>query len=139
MIKPSTYLRAAIFRCESAAATPDVRAGFQRLLENARSFDMDDSAEVVVSRLDFRQVHIDIVHTLVGELVADAERNGQFIMAPADAAPAPDYAAKLRQAVQDVSSSHALLTPLFSYIAVAKGAEPWLAIERRRPPAASAR
>lgn len=139
MIMPSTFLRATIFRCESAAATPETRAWFQILLDNARAFQMEDSAEVVVSRLDFRQVPLEAVRTLAAELVADADRNSQFIMMPVEAVPAADYAAKLRQAVQDVGSSHALLAHLLAYIAVANGAEPWLAVERRRPPATSAR
>lgn len=100
---------------------------------------MEDSAEVVVSRLDFHHVPLEAVRTLTAELVADAERSSQFIMVPAEAAPAAEYPAKLRQAVQDVASAHALLTPLLAYIAVANGAEPWLAMERRRPPATSAR
>lgn len=139
MIMPSTFLRATIFRCESAAETPETRAWFQRLLDNARAFHMEDSAEVVVSRLDFRQVPLEAVRKLVAELLVDAERSALFIMTPAEVAPHADYSAKLRQAVQDVASSHALLTPLLAYIAVANGAEPWLAMERRRPPAASAR
>lgn len=139
MIKPSTFLRAAIFRCESAATTPGARAAFQRLLDDTRSFHLDDSAEAVVARLGFHQVPLDAVRTLASELSTSVEANGQFIMEPAAAVPAVDYPAKLRQAVQDVASCHALLTPLFAYIAVANGAEPWLAMERRRPPVGAAR
>lgn len=138
MIMPSTFLRATIFRCESAAETLEARGWFQRLLDNARVFQMEDSAEVVVSRLDFREVPLEAVRAVAAELVADAERSSRFVMTPAEAVPAADYPAKLRQAVQDIASAHALLSPLLAYIAVANGAEPWLAMERRRPPAMAA-
>lgn len=132
MISPSTFLRASIFRCESAASTPDERAMFQRLLEDALAFQMDDSAEVVVSRLDFRRVSLEAVRALARELSAGATVNSEFILAPAAAAPAADYPAQLRQAVQDIASAQSLLAHIFAYIAVANGAEPWLALERRR-------
>lgn len=139
MIKPSTFLRAAIFRCESAAPNLEAQAAFQRLLEDARAFQFDDSPEVVISRLDFRRVPLDTVRALATELTAVAERSRQFILSPADTTPPADYPAQLRQAVQDASSAFALLAPLYAFIAVANGAEPWLAMERRRPPAAPVR
>jgi hypothetical protein len=139
MIHPSTFLRAAIFRCESNSATVTERTQFQRLMDNARAFTLEDTAEVVVSRLDFRQVALDVVRTLAAELIAGVKTDGKFIMAPAPDAPSPDYPAQLRQAVQDIASAQALLAPIYAYIAVANGAEPWLAMERRRPPAAPLR
>jgi hypothetical protein len=140
MIAPSTFLRAAIFRCESAAA-PDARAGFSRLLQDARAFEMGESAEAVVARLQLHQVPRDTVCTLVAELMVSARRAGQVLVLarlpasapepepatpsrkkPAPLPPRQDEAGQSRQAFEAVELSFALLLPLFAYLARADGA-----------------
>lgn len=123
MISPSTFLRAAIYRCESAAATPEQRAPFSRLLQDARAFEMTDSAAEVVARLPLYQAPLDTVRTLVAELMVSARRSGQFLMVPGGAAgPQPNYPVQLREAAEHTALAFALLTPLFAYLARANGA-----------------